>query len=152
MASFSCNHMYFPLHLRHPADLIPIWFVFRIGEEESGFGRRQAWNPHPRSSSLIASILRPATLLAPGKPRFQTFPSFHKGVLSVKGFGCSWSFLSFCLLKCILWCWNITDFFPPSSPRCFWFSGCTPVKLGHLGKMLEFYLQQRRMRSSHANV
>lgn len=152
MTPLSCSHMYVPFHLRSPTDLISLWFVFRTGEEKSWIWQVLSLEPTLKQYCWFRWSLRPVTLPAPGKPLFQIFPSFHKGVLFAKGSGCSYGFLSFCLLKGILWDWNIADLPPPSSPRCFWFSGCTPVKLGHLGEMLEFYLQQRRMWSSHAYV
>lgn len=44
----------------------------------------------PTQAALLAQSWKPVTLPAPGKPWFQNFPSFHKGVLFVEGF---WLFL-----------------------------------------------------------
>lgn len=151
MSCLCGSHVYFPLHLSSRQVSFLFGFSSDLGRRNPGFGRRGAWNPHAGAAILVQST-RPVTLPALGKPRFQIFPSFHKGVLFAKGFGSSWNFLSFCLLKCSLWGWNTAGFFSPSSPRCSWFSGCTPVKPGHWGEGLKFYLQQRRMWTSHASV
>lgn len=52
MTPFSCSHMYFPLHLRSPADLISLWFVFRTGEEKSWI-----WQALSLEPALIQAVL-----------------------------------------------------------------------------------------------
>lgn len=91
--------MYFPQYLSYPADFISLWFLFRAEKKESCFWQALLLKPTPTGAVLLVQSLRPVTLLAPGKPQFQTFPSSHQGDLFAEGFGCSRRFLSLFSLK-----------------------------------------------------
>lgn len=129
--------MYFPQHLGSPVDFISIWFVFRAGEKESWIWQALLLKPTPAGATLLVQSLRPVTLAAPGNPQFQSFPHPTREF----GFFCKrlWLFqaLSLTLLSQSILCRVGTwwSFSPLSSSRCFWFSGCTPVKLGHWGAL-----------------
>lgn len=149
MALFlSCSHMYFPLHLRSPTDLISLWFVFRIGEEKSWIWQALSLEPILTQAVLLVQMILEASNTSSSRetsvPNFPLIPqgnSFCKRLWLFLKLSLILSFKKFCGVGTL-------QVFPLSSPRCFWFSGCTPVKLGHLGQMFEFYLQW----SSHANV
>lgn len=91
--------MYFPQYLSYPADFISLWFLFRAEEKESCIWQALLLKPTPIGAALLVQSLRPVTLLTPGKPQFQTFPSSHQGELFAEDFGCSWRFLSLFSLK-----------------------------------------------------
>lgn len=132
-------HIYFPLHLRSPIDLISIWFVFRTGEEKSWIWQVPSLEPTlTRAVLLVQIIIESSNASSPRETSVPNFSLIPQGSSLCKRLWPFLSFLSFCLLESILWIGTFAGFSPPSSPRCFWFSGCTPVKLGRLGKCLSF--------------
>lgn len=105
-------------------------FSSELGRRNPGFGRRRSQTP-THWSNIIGSVLQASNTSGPRETLVPAFPSSHQGVLFAKGFGCSWRSLSLFSLKAYFVGLECCGVFPLSSPRCFWFSGCTPVKLGH---------------------
>lgn len=108
---------------------------------------------HTHTLLLVQMILKASNTSSRSKTSVPSFSIIPQGNSFCKRL---WLSLKLSLIlyykKGTLCGWNFADFSPPSSPRCFWFSGCTPVREGHLGERLELYLQQRRMWISHAKI
>lgn len=71
--SLRCSHMYFPLHLRSPTDLISLWFVFRT-EEKSWI-----WQALNLESTLTQAVLLLQIILEASNtssPRETSVPKF----------------------------------------------------------------------------
>lgn len=143
----------FPLHLRSPTDFISIWFVLRSGEEKSWTW--QVLSLEPTLTQVVLLVQMTLETSNTSSPRETSVPNFS--LIPQGSSFCKRLWLCLKLSRILSFEKHFVGlercrFPPPLSPRCFWFSGCTPVKLGHLGEMFEFYLQQRRMWSSLANV
>ena len=96
MTPLHCSHMYFPLHLRSPTDLISLWFVCRAGEEKSWIWQALSLEPAlTQAVLLVQMILEASNTSSPRETFVPNFSIIPQGSSFCKRL---WLFLRFSLI------------------------------------------------------